>query len=258
MRGFVLVGESPTVPYYGSLSSGFSYDVRNRPRKGGGLSFSFFLSFRPTSCLWIIVILTTRPRTRNLLRKPGFSAFIKREETSWWGIHTQIAVVSDRVIISDPENWGVCGCLWWVREVQLQHIMASIQVVSTPYYTGGAWLSYLSRLLQLGMGYGLRLTSGNNSTISEIISKSTESITISDTPVQTAVSENSYDQSDMRYDKTLAQQWRCCDEKRQSNHNQLPTTILTLISLPFQMNETRAERRTSGVIIRHHGKQQSQ
>ena len=114
------------------------------------------------------------------------------------------------------------------------------------------------RLLQLGMGYGLRLTSGNNSTISEIISTSTESITISDTPVQTAVSVKSYDQSDMRYDKTLAQQWRCCDEKRQSNHNQLPTTILTLISLPFQMNKSRAGRRTSGVIIRHHGKQQSQ
>jgi hypothetical protein len=52
----------------------------------------------------------------------------------------------------------------------------------------------------------LRLTSGNNSTISEINSTSTESITISDTPVQTAVSEKSYDQSDMRYDKTLAQQ----------------------------------------------------
>jgi hypothetical protein len=49
MRDFVLVDESPTVPYYGSLSSGLSYDVRNRPRKGGGLSFSFFLSFRPAS-----------------------------------------------------------------------------------------------------------------------------------------------------------------------------------------------------------------
>ena len=36
------MGESPTVPYCGSLSSGLSYDVRNRPRKGGGLSFLFF------------------------------------------------------------------------------------------------------------------------------------------------------------------------------------------------------------------------
>ena len=71
MRGFVLVGESPTVPYCGSLSSGVSYDVRNRPRKGGGLSFSFFLSFRPTSRLWIIVILTTRPRIRKVLRSLG-------------------------------------------------------------------------------------------------------------------------------------------------------------------------------------------
>jgi hypothetical protein len=142
MRGFVLVGESPTVPYYGSLSSGLSYDVRNRPRKGGGLSFLFFLSFRPTSCLRIIVIITTRHRTRNLLRKPGFLRY-QTGRTSWWGIHAQFAVVSDRVIISDPENWGVCGCLWWVREVQLQHITASIQVVSTLYYTGESWLSYL-------------------------------------------------------------------------------------------------------------------
>ena len=52
----------------------------------------------------------------------------------------------------------------------------------------------------------MRLTSGNDSTIAEIISASTESITITDTQVRTAVSEKSYNQSDMRYDKPLAQQ----------------------------------------------------
>jgi len=86
--------------------------------------------------------------------------------------------------------------------------MASIQFVSTPYCTGGVWLSYLSSSItvQLGMSYGMRLTSENDSTIAEIISTSTESTTITDTQVQTAVSEKSYNQSDMRYDKTLAQQ----------------------------------------------------
>ena len=41
-EGFALVGESPSVPCFGSLSSVLSYDVKNRPRKGGGLSFLVF------------------------------------------------------------------------------------------------------------------------------------------------------------------------------------------------------------------------
>ena len=59
MRGFVLVGESPTVPYFGSLSSGLSYDVRNRPRKGGGLSFLFFLSSIASQTFMVAVMLTS-------------------------------------------------------------------------------------------------------------------------------------------------------------------------------------------------------
>lgn len=90
------------------------------------------------------------------------------------------------------------------------------------------------------MGWDWRLE--NNSTNAEIISTSRETITIKVMQVQTAVSEKSYDQSDMRYNKILAQQWRCCDEKRQPNRNQLPTTLLTLISLSFQINEIRAEQ----------------
>ena len=66
--------------------------------------------------------------------------------------------------------------------------------INTALYRWSGVKLFKTRLLQLGMGYGLRLTSGNDSTIAEIISKSTESKTIKVTQVQTAVSGRSYDQ----------------------------------------------------------------
>jgi hypothetical protein len=70
MRGFVLVGESPTVPYFGSLSSGLSYDVRNRPRKGGGLSFLFFLSSITNQTFMVVEY-----NPRDLKSEPDLSRF---------------------------------------------------------------------------------------------------------------------------------------------------------------------------------------
>jgi hypothetical protein len=58
-EGFVLVGESSSVPYFGLLSSVLSYDVRNRPRKGGGLSFLFFPSSITNQTVMVVVMLTS-------------------------------------------------------------------------------------------------------------------------------------------------------------------------------------------------------